>query len=283
MSNIDLKTSTEPEYKQRIRESLKFIPHRIMIISGKGGVGKSTVATNLAFGLTIYGEEVGLLDLDIDGPNVPRMLGIADEKPTIDEEKQEIYPIYIPIGHNHGMKVMSMALLVEHGKAVIWRGPLKTNLIYEFLGNVSWGKLDYLVVDLPPGTGDEPLTLAQNIPDCAVIVVTTPQDVSLMDARRAVNFARTLNLPVIGMVENMSGSLKCPQCGKPIELFGEGGGKRAAEELGVPFLGSIPVDIGIVEDCDAGKPHILFHDDSPTAYAFKEIVKRVQSFFRQDQ
>jgi len=279
MAKIDLKTSTEPEHTQRIRESLNYIPHRIMIISGKGGVGKSTVASNLAFGLTLYSEEVGLVDLDIDGPNVPRMLGIEDEKPAMDEKRQEIYPIYIPFGHNHGMKVMSMALLVDPGKAVIWRGPLKTNLIYEFLGNVVWGKLDYIIVDLPPGTGDEPLTLAQNIPDCAVIVVTTPQDVALMDARRAVNFARTLKLPVIGVVENMSGSLKCPECGETIELFGEGGGKRAAEELGVPFLGSIPVDPDIVEDCDAGQPFILFHGDNPAAEAFKGIVRKVQEYF----
>jgi len=257
----------------QVAENLSKINHTIIIMSGKGGVGKSTVATNLAFSLSLNGAEVGLLDVDIHGPNIPKMLNIEDEQVTGDEKG--IFPIIVP----PRIKVMSMAFLISSkDMPVIWRGPVKMGAIKQFLGQVHWGNLDYLIIDLPPGTGDEPLSIAQLIPDAdGAIIVTTPQDVALLDARKAVGFARTLKMPVIGIIENMSG-LKCPHCAKEIDLFKRGGGKNAARELDIPFLGRIPIDPKIVETGDAGKPFVLQYSDSESTKFFNEILQKIENF-----
>jgi ATP-binding protein involved in chromosome partitioning len=247
-----------------------------MVMSGKGGVGKTTVAVNLAFALQMKGMEVGLLDSDIHGPDVPKMLGIGKSKPDI--ESNEIIPSRIPLGMGRALKVISMAFFLEKDSPVIWRGPLKMSALQQFLSDVRWGDLDYLIMDLPPGTGDEPLSIVQLIPDVTgSIIVTTPQDVALLDSRRAVNFSKKLNVPVIGIIENMSG-FKCPHCGKEIDLFKTGGGYKASEELQVPFLGKIPIDPKIVEASDAGKPFILEHPDLEAAKAFNEIVDKIRGY-----
>lgn len=257
----------EPDVKATMAD----IKHKIVIMSGKGGVGKSTVATNLAFSLSMNGAEVGLLDVDIHGPNIPKMLNIENEQVSSDEKG--IFPIQVP----PRLKVMSMGfLLSSKDTPVIWRGPVKMGVIKQFLGQVHWGKLDYLIIDLPPGTGDEPLSIAQLIPENdGAIIVTTPQDVALLDSRKSVGFAKALNMKVIGVIENMSG-LKCPHCLNEINLFKTGGGETAAHELGVPFLGRIPIDPRIVETGDNGKPFVLQYSDSESSKAFKKIVETIE-------
>lgn len=278
MSTTKTKKSSQTiDDNLKVMENLQKIKHVIVIMSGKGGVGKSTVATNLAFSLSMNGAEVGLLDVDIHGPNIPKMLGIEDERITGDATG--IFPIDIP----PHLKVMSMAfLLSSKDTPVIWRGPVKMGAIRQFLGEVHWGDLDYLIIDLPPGTGDEPLSIAQLIPNSSgAIIVTTPQEVALLDSRKAVTFARTLNMPVIGIIENMSGFV-CPHCSRSIDLFGTGGGRRAALDLSVPFLGRIPIDPKIVETGDGGKPFVLEYSKSESAKVFGEIVDKVQRFVSKD-
>jgi Mrp family chromosome partitioning ATPase len=277
MSKTEVKKSTKAVADNiKVLENLQKIRYKIVVMSGKGGVGKSTVATNLAFSLAMNGSEVGLLDVDIHGPNIPKMLGIEDERVTGDGKG--ILPILVP----PHLKVMSMAFLLStKDTPVIWRGPVKMGAINQFLGEVHWGDLDYLIIDLPPGTGDEPLSIAQLIPNSSgAIIVTTPQDVALLDSRKAVTFARTLNMPVIGIIENMSG-FACPHCGKNIDLFGSGGGHRAALDLSVPFLGKVPIDPKIVETGDSGKPFVLEYSKSKSAESFNGIVEKVEKFVSQ--
>lgn len=256
----------------RITKNMKNIEHKIIIMSNKGGVGKTTVAVNLAFSLVSYGNAVGLIDADIHGPNVPKMLGMEDK--AIIVEKNHLLPVFVPIGR--GIKVMSMAFLINKDSPVIWRGPIKMSIIDQFLSDVEWGQLDYLIVDLPPGTGDEPLSIVHRIPSIdGAIIVTTPQEIALLDARKAVTFAKCVKIPVIGIVENMSGML-CPHCGKEIDLFKIGGGERAAEELDVPFLGRIPIDPRIVVAEDSGKPFVLQHRDTPAGKSFELIARKIE-------
>ncbi len=253
--------------------SMQHIKHKILVMSGKGGVGKTTVAVNLALSFSTKGKSVGLLDADIHGPNVPKLLNL--EGKTIKGDGKKLFPVET----TQNIKVMSMAfLLPEENAPVIWRGPLKMSAIKQFLEDVYWGELDYLVVDLPPGTGDEPLSVAQLIPEAdGVVIVTTPQDVALLDSRKAVNFARRVGLPVIGVIENMSGFV-CPHCGRTTMLFKSGGGKRAAMEMRVPFLGAIPIDPDIVTAGDEGKDFIRAHPNAESTKAFKEIVAKIERF-----
>jgi Mrp family chromosome partitioning ATPase len=251
----------------RLRHRMASIKHKCMVMSGKGGVGKSSVATNLAVTLAMEGYHVGLMDADIHGPNIPKMMGIEDERPSSATDGMA------PISTPYGLKVMSIGFFLQSkDDAVIWRGPLKHNLIRQFLGDVEWGELDFLIVDLPPGTGDEALSVAHLIQGVAgAIIVTTPQDVALLDSRKAVTFARQLGIPQIGIVENMSG-FSCPHCGKTIDLFKKGGGEKAAREMLVPFLGSIPLDPEMVTCGDSGKPLVAAADHNAVKEAFKRIA-----------
>jgi ATP-binding protein involved in chromosome partitioning len=257
----------EAHAQERLKSKLSHIQHRIMVMSGKGGVGKSTVATNLAVTLSLEGFDVGLLDADIHGPNIPKMLGIESEHVVGSGMGM------IPVEAFPNLKVISMAFFIgDRDNPVVWRGPLKHNAISQFLGEAEWGNLDFLIVDLPPGTGDEPLSVAHLIKNVdGAIIVTTPQDVALLDSRKAVTFSRMLSIPVIGIVENMSG-LICPHCHKEISLFKKGGGEKAARDLKVPFMGRIPIDPEVVTDCDRGMPFVMAHPDSEATKAFKVIA-----------
>ena len=260
----DEKTRHEEE---RLSAQLRKIDHTIVVMSGKGGVGKSTVATSLAVTLAGRDHLVGLLDADIHGPNIPKMLGI--EGAQFINRGDGIRPV----AASQNLQVASVAFLLESpDNAVIWRGPLKHAVIRQFLGDVAWGELDYLVVDLPPGTGDEALSVAQTIKSVSgAIIVTTPQDVALLDARKSVDFARKLNIPIVGIVENMSGFI-CPHCGTRTDIFKTGGGEAAAQELGVPFLCRIPLDAQMVGVCDDGHPYVEKHPDSEVTRAFTRLA-----------
>jgi Mrp family chromosome partitioning ATPase len=268
LDKIELKTVQKKDMK--LLKTLARIKHTIIVTSGKGGVGKSTVAANIALALAMKGYDVGLLDADIHGPNIPKMLNIEDAVLHADDEG--IMPVIVP----PSLKVMSMAFLVrDTDDPIIWRGPMKIGALRQFLEDVRWGNLDYLVVDLPPGTGDEPLTVAQLIPESdGMLVVTTPQDVALLNSRKSVGFARQLKTPVLGIVENMSG-LICPHCHQEIDLFKVGGGEKAAGELDVPFLGRIPIDPKVVSSGDDGMPIVLLDSESPAAEAFQNLVERL--------
>jgi len=252
-----------------VSDGLSKVKYKIMVMSGKGGVGKTTVAVNLAITLAAKGLEVGIVDADLHGPNVPKMLGVDKMFPGAGEGK--ILPVTVP----PRLKVISMALLLRDSDIpVIWRGPMKMTAIKQFFSDVEWGELDYLIIDLPPGTGDEPLSVVQLISDVdGSIIVTTPQEVALLDSRKTVNFAKQLETPIIGIVENMSG-LVCPKCGEKIDLFKVGGGERSAKEMEVPFLGAIPIDPKIVEDSDSGKPFILSRSEA--SESFENIADKVR-------
>jgi ATP-binding protein involved in chromosome partitioning len=255
---------------RRISETISKIKHRIAVFSGKGGVGKTTIAVNLAYGLQLKGLSTGILDADITGPNVPKMLGIDKEPISLNEQ---IYPF-----EKKGVKMISMAGLLKKGQPLIWRGPMRSKVINQFLADVIWEELDFLIADLPPGTGDEILSIAQQMKPDYAVVVTTPQQVSVIDAERAVNMAKQLNIPHIGIVENMS-TLVCPHCRAEIGLFGKGGGRELAKEMNVQFLGSIPIDTEICALSDNGTPFILEKPDSEASKACKSIVDFIVTQF----
>jgi Mrp family chromosome partitioning ATPase len=254
--------------------NLSKIKHKIGVLSGKGGVGKTTVATNIAAELAKRGYKVGLLDADLHGPNVAKMFGAEGQRLFADPNSQTIKP-FVPLGMPN-LKIVSMAFLLENpDQPVVWRGPLKHQAIKQFLAEIDWGDLDFLIVDLPPGTGDEALSVAQLIkPMDGFVVVTTPQEVSLLDTRKSISFAKMMEVPVLGIVENMSG-LICPHCGKEIDLFKKGGGENAAKELGVPFLGRVPIEPAVVEAGDKGVPIVVSHPESASAKAFSSIVEKL--------
>ena len=255
---------------EAIRKNLSEVNNIVMVISGKGGVGKSTVASNLALALAGKGQKIGLLDIDIHGPNLPKMLGVEKERMQ-STHANRIEPVRI----SDNLKLVSTAfLLTQENQAVIWRGPLKMKIIQQFLSDIQWGKLDWLIVDSPPGTGDEPLSMAQLVPASSAIIVTTPQEISILDVKKSIDFARKLNLRLLGIVENMSG-FRCPHCGKEIPLFKEGGGKKLAQDMRIPFLGTIPIDPEIVEAADKGFLYVEKFPSSPATKALKKIAKRI--------
>jgi len=260
-------TREDFEERQALMQNLCGIRHKVMVLSGKGGVGKSTVAANLALAVSMRGLSAGLMDVDIHGPSIPRIMGLEGSRIEVYREKM------LPVPINENLKAMSIGLLLR-GKeeAVIWRGPLKMGVIKQFLRDVEWGVLDFLVIDSPPGTGDEPLSVIQLVPDLdGAVIVTTPQDLSLIDVRRSIMFCRTVNLPVLGVIENMSGFV-CPHCGKSTEIFKSGGGEKMAAEMDVPFLGRIPIDPAVTEASDRGEPYLSAFEGSETARAFSDAL-----------
>ena len=266
---VKAKEDNKKEEEIKVSRTLAKIKNRLLVFSGKGGVGKSTVAANLALAFARKGMKVGLLDVDIHGPNLAKMLGVEDKQ--MDFSADGIKAVDV----DKNLKLVSMSFLLQDPSIpVIWRGPMKMKAIQQFLGDVDWGELDWLIIDSPPGTGDEPLTVAQLIPATGAVVVTTPQEVAVMDSRKAVVFAMKLNLQVMGIIENMSGMV-CPHCGKRIDLFKEGGGYKAALELGVPFLGKIPIDPQIVISGDEGKPFVASRPESQAGKAFMNIVENI--------
>ncbi|MBN1435957.1 MAG: Mrp/NBP35 family ATP-binding protein [Sedimentisphaerales bacterium] len=269
-TNPDSHQQQMEQERQELRERTSQIKHKISIFSGKGGVGKSTVAANLAFALHEAGKTVGLLDIDIHGPSIPKLLGLEGHSIQGSDEHAiepiEIFP---------GLKVMSIGfLLPSRDDAIIWRGPMKYNVIKQFIKDVLWGSLDYLIIDSPPGTGDEPLAVAQLLEDAdGAIVVTTPQQVAISDVRKCVNFCHKVNLPVLGVIENMSGFV-CPHCQEHVDIFKSGGGKQMAQEMNVPFLGAIPIDPNIVTAGDNGQ--FIKNTAQPQTYnAFNNAIQTI--------
>lgn len=261
--------------RQQLSQRMCRIKRKIMVMSGKGGVGKSTVAVNLAVSLSMQGYRVGLLDVDIHGPSVPRLLNLENS------QIQSSGDGLIPVEFSKNLKVMSMGFMLrERTDAVIWRGPMKHGVIKQFLKDVSWGELDYLIIDCPPGTGDEPMAVCQMIEDTeGAIIVTTPQEIALLDVRKSITFCKQLNINVLGVIENMSGFV-CPHCNEITDIFSNGGAKLMAIEMGVPFLGSIPIDPGIGVACDEGTPHVIINAHSETAKAFASAIMSIVNIER---
>lgn len=266
--------TAKPE-EPKIVTNLRGVKHTIMVMSGKGGVGKSTVAANLAVSLAERGLEVGLLDCDIHGPTIPKLFGVENEKPEVDESG------LIPVPVSSNLKIMSIGFFLDDTDSpVIWRGPAKMGAIKQFLEEVAWGKLDYLIIDLPPGTGDEPLSVAQLIPECdGAIVVTTPQDVALTSVRKSIKFIQTVEIPVIGLVENMSG-IVCPHCNENIDVFGSGGVSRAASDFGIKVLGTLPIEPEVASSGDSGK---VYTGKGSTSQWYSEFEKIVDAVVKIDE
>jgi ATP-binding protein involved in chromosome partitioning len=267
VENLDLKVTARVMEGRAISmdELIPEVKNIIAVASGKGGVGKTTIAVNLALALAKSGAKVGLLDADIYGPSVPLMLG-AEESPQV--LKNKIQPPNV-----EGIKVISMGFFYEQSQqAGIYRGPIVSGIVKQFLTDVEWGSLDYLIIDLPPGTGDAPLTMAQTIPVTGIIIVTTPQDVAMNVAVKAVGMFSKLNVPIVGVIENMS-YLQCPHCSEKINIFGKGGGQKISEKFNIPFLGEIPLSPQIMEGSDKGKPIILSEPDSIQANALRKVAK----------
>lgn len=273
VEQLTIEMTAQVRSEQRTGPLIPGVKHVIAVASGKGGVGKSTVSCNLAVALKLAGATVGLLDADIYGPTIPIMMGAGEEQPLYDGQK--MYPVM-----RHGVGIMSIGFFLEEGKAVVWRGPMIGKALTQFLGDVAWGDLDYLIVDLPPGTGDASMSLAQLIPLTGVVIVMTPQEVAQQIANKSIAMfqmlEQTLNrpIPILGIVENMSGFIN-PATGEEIPVFGKGGGMRAAAQLNVPFLGSVPIDPIISESGDAGCPAILIDPHSAQAQAFRAIAGQV--------
>lgn len=253
-----------------LQSSLGKIKHKIMVMSGKGGVGKSSTSVNLAVALSKKGFQVGIMDVDLHGPDIPRMLGLTGMLDVNENRK------LVPIAYSKNLSAISIeSLTPDKDNAIIWRGPIKFSAIKQFIADVEWGDLDFLIIDAPPGTGDEPLTVAQLIPNAKALVVTTPQEVSLADVRKSISFCKTVKMDIIGLVENMSGFV-CPHCGEPIDLFGSGGGERTATKAGINFLGKIPFDPRVVVCGDSGNCIQDAFADSPVSKAFEALADKVE-------
>jgi ATP-binding protein involved in chromosome partitioning len=251
-----------------VGQALPGIKHLIAVASGKGGVGKSTVAVNLALAFAAEGRHAGILDADIYGPSQPRMLGVREQKPKL-LENRKMTPVAA-----HGLKSMSIGYLIDEETPMIWRGPMVTQALHQMLHDVEWGELDVLVVDLPPGTGDIHLSLVQRIPLAGAVIVTTPQDIALLDARKGLKMFLKVNVPVLGVVENMSTHV-CAKCGHEEAIFGAGGGEALAKEEGVELLGQIPLDLRIREQADSGCPTVAAEPDSPISSRYREIARNI--------
>ena len=254
---------------EAIKVSLSKIKHKIFVLSGKGGVGKSSISANLAASLSKKGYKTGLMDVDVHGPSIAQMLGLT-ELLDISESK-----LLMPKQINGNLKVVSVqALMQDKDQAIIWRGPAKSGMIRQFVSSVDWGELDFLIIDAPPGTGDEPLTVVQTIPEALGIIVTTPQEVALADIRKSISFCKTVHLKTLGIVENMAG-FKCPHCNEPIDLFSSGGGEKTAKAQGLTFLGSIPFDTDVVTSGDSGVPIMLQDKETRFSKGFDTIVEKI--------
>jgi len=277
---IDERRKQILERQQKLKARMSKVKRKIAVMSGKGGVGKSTVTVNLAAAFALHGHanRVGILDADMHGPSVPKIIGLEGQR--LQAGPPGIFPATGPLG----IRVVSMEfLLPDENAPVIWRGPLKITAIRQFLSDIVWGDLDFLLIDLPPGTGDEPLTVAQLLPEMdGVVIVTIPSEVSQIVVKKAVTFSRKLGMPIIGIVENMSGFV-CPKYGAKIDIFKSGGGQKIAEELRVPFLGSIQIDQKVCEASDKGVPFIIEHADSPISKAFMEIVRKIEAFLESEE
>jgi len=250
-----------------VTESLDNIKNKILVMSGKGGVGKTSTSVNLSIALASKGYRVGIIDVDLHGPDVPRMLGL-EGTPQVNENKK-----LNPISYSETLKAISIESFTPNkDDAIIWRGPLKFSAIKQFIGDIDWGNLDFLIIDAPPGTGDEPLTVAQTISDAKAIIVTTPQEVALADVRKSINFCKTVKMEIFGLIENMSG-FSCPHCGEMIELFGTGGGEKTANQMGIRFLGRIPFDPKMVACGDSGVCYQESHSDSAVTKAFTDVAE----------
>ena len=257
----------QAEQDTAVNESLGKIKNKILVMSGKGGVGKTSTSVNLSIALAEKGYNVGIIDVDLHGPDVPRMLGL-EGTPQVNENKK-----LNPISYSGTLKAISIESFTPNkDDAIIWRGPLKFSAIKQFIGDIDWGNLDFLIIDAPPGTGDEPLTVAQTISDAKAIIVTTPQEVALADVRKSINFCKTVKMEIFGLIENMSG-FSCPHCGEMIELFGTGGGEKTANQMGVRFLGRIPFDPKMVACGDSGVCYQESHSDSAVTKAFSDVAE----------
>ena len=262
---------TKTKQDAAVDSSLKKIKNKYIVLSGKGGVGKTSTSVNLSMALANKGFNVGIMDVDLHGPDVPRMLGLKGMLDLTQNNKLN------PIRYSDNLKVVSIeSMIASKDDAIIWRGPLKYSAIRQFIGEVEWGELDFLIIDSPPGTGDEPLTVAQTIRDAKAIIVTTPQEVSLADVRKSISFCRTVKMDILGLIENMSG-FTCPHCNKLVDLFGSGGGEKTADTAGIPFLGRIPFDPNVVSCGDNGISFQEKYADAQVTKAFDELADKISS------
>ncbi|MCG6910039.1 MAG: Mrp/NBP35 family ATP-binding protein [Deltaproteobacteria bacterium] len=269
MDEAKKKADPRAEQDAAVAMSLSKIKNKLVVMSGKGGVGKTSTSVNLAIALAKKGFKVGIMDVDLHGPDVPRMLGLDGMLGLSENQKLE------PMSCTENLKAVSIESLTNSkDDAIIWRGPIKFSAIKQFIGDVEWGNLDFLIIDSPPGTGDEPLTVAQTIPDAKAVIVTTPQEVSLADVRKSINFCKTVKMEIFGLVENMSG-FECPHCHETVDIFGSGGGERTAAAAGIPFLGRVPFDPKVVTCGDTGTSIQTEYDNSPVANAIKAIADKV--------
>ena len=269
MPDLEQKKDAPAEQKAKVDWSLQKIKNKFIVMSGKGGVGKTSTSVNLSIILANKGFKVGIMDVDLHGPDIPRMLGFGGILNLSQNQKLN------PASVSRNLKAVSIeSLMPGKDDAIIWRGPLKYSAIQQFVGDVEWGELDFLIIDSPPGTGDEPLTVAQTISDAKAIIVTTPQEISLADVRKSINFCKAVKMPIFGIIENMSG-FACPHCGEMIDLFGTGGGEKTALEFGLTFLGRIPFDPNMVACGDSGICYQEAHPDSRVTQAFDEIAEKM--------
>ncbi len=272
MEPVDFKKPEKTKEEMRIEANLDRIKHKLIVISGKGGVGKSTVAVNVAYGLALQGHKVGILDVDIHGPSIAKMLGIEGEKLQMKAKGEFPEPIKV----TENLYALTIATLVDSpDDPIIWRGPIKISVIKQFMQDIQWPQLDYLIVDSPPGTGDEPLSVVQTLKKVdGSIIVSTPQDIALLDARKTIKFSKKMDVPVLGIIENMS-TFVCPHCGEKTDIFAGLGIEKAASDFNIDVLGKIPIDVNIVKSGDSGKAYLKNHETQASAKEFQKIISKI--------